>query len=386
MWRALALVGLVALAANAATPADEAQRKQQEAETAQRLERLRSEIRALSDERRALDSERGSMVAALRKADDAVAALNRALRKTEAALATQEPELARLEAERTALNQSLGTQRSALAALLRSSYALGRHQQLKLLLAQDHVADLSRVLAYHRYVQADRLNRIHSLIDELDALRELGRQVDATREQLNSTRLDQQQQLVQLEAQHEQRRTLVAGLERRHRDASDTLQKLGSDEKALLTLLARLRDVLADVPRQLDDAKPLSSRRGSLPWPLNGTLLTGYGGRLPDGRTGSGWLIAGTAGADVRAIGHGRVAFADWMSGYGLILIIDHGDGWMSLYANNDALLKDGGDWVRAGDPIATVGSSGGQGRPALYFELRSNGKPVDPRSWLRRR
>jgi septal ring factor EnvC (AmiA/AmiB activator) len=386
VWRALALAGLVALAANAATPPDEARRKRQEADTAQRLERLRGQIRTLSAERRALDGERGSMVAALRKADDEVAALNRALRKTEAALATQEPELARLEAERAALKQSLGTQRSALAALLRSSYALGRHQQLKLLLAQDHVADLSRVLAYHRYVQADRLNRIHSLIDELDALRELGRRVDATREQLNSTRLDQQRQLGQLEAQREQRRSLVAGIERRHRDASDKLLKLGSDEKALLTLLERLRDVLADVPRQLDDAKPLSSRRGNLPWPLSGSLLTGFGGRLPDGRTGSGWLIAGTAGADVRAIGHGRVAFADWMSGYGLILIIDHGDGWMSLYANNDALLKDGGDWVRAGDPIATVGSSGGQGRPALYFELRSNGKPVDPRSWLRRR
>ena len=386
MWRALALLGLLAIAANAASAPNAAQRKRQEAETAQRLERLREQIRTLSAERRALDNERGSLAAALRKADDEVAALNRAVRKTEAALATQEPELARLEAQRAALNQSLGTQRSALAALLRSSYALGRHQQLKLLLAQDHVADLSRVLAYHRYVQADRLNRIRSLIDELDALRELGRRADAAREQLNGTRLDQQRQLAQLEVQREQRRSLVTGLERRRRDASDKLEKLDSDEKALLTLLARLRDVLADVPRQLDDAKPLSTLRGSLPWPLSGTLLTGFGGRLPDGRSGNGWLIAGTAGADVRAIGHGRVAFADWMSGYGLILIIDHGDGWMSLYANNDALLKEGGDWVRAGDPIATVGSSGGQGRPALYFELRANGKPVDPRSWLRRR
>jgi septal ring factor EnvC (AmiA/AmiB activator) len=386
VWRVLALLILLAFTASASAQSTEAQRKKQEAETAQRLDRLRSQIRTLSAERRALDNERGSMVAALRAADDEVAALNRALRKSEAALATQESELARLETQRAALNQSLGVQRSALSALLRSSYALGRHQQLKLLLAQDHVADLSRVLAYHRYVQVDRLDRIHGLISELDALRELGRRVDATRDLLNATRLDQQRQLAQLETQREQRRTLVAGLDRRYRDTSDTIQKLGSDEKAMLALLARLRDVLADVPRQLDDAKPLSSRRGNLSWPLSGTLLSGFGGRLPDGRTGSGWLIAGTAGADVRAIAHGRVAFADWMSGYGLILIIDHGDGWMSLYANNDALLKDGGDWVRAGDPIATVGSSGGQGRPALYFELRSNGKPVDPRSWLRRR
>lgn len=386
MWRLLALVGLLVFAAHVASAPDEAQRKQHEAQTAQRLERLREQIRTLSAERRALDGERGSLVAARRQADDEVAALNRALRKTEAALATQEPELARLEGERAALKQSLGTQRSALAALLRSSYALGRHQQLKLLLAQDHLADLSRVLGYHRYIQADRTSRIHSLIDELDALRELGQRVDSTREQLNGTRLDQQRQLAQLEAQREQRRKLVTGLERRQRDTSSKLQQLGSDEKSLLALLARLRDVLSDVPRQLDDAKPLNSLRGSLPWPLSGSLLTGFGGRLPDGRIGNGWLIAGTAGADVRAIGHGRVAFADWMSGYGLILIIDHGAGWMSLYANNDALLKEGGDWVRAGDPIATVGSSGGQGRPALYFELRSNGKPVDPRSWLRRR
>ena len=97
-----------------------------------------------------------------------------------------------------------------------------------------------------------------------------------------------------------------------------------------------------------------------------------------------GWLVAGTAGAEVRAVAPGRVAFSDWLKGYGLLTIIDHGDGWMSLYAFNDALLKDVGDWVRAGDPLATVGSSGGQGRPALYFELRRNGQPQDPKPWLR--
>ncbi|TXK64857.1 peptidoglycan DD-metalloendopeptidase family protein [Alkalisalibacterium limincola] len=107
---------------------------------------------------------------------------------------------------------------------------------------------------------------------------------------------------------------------------------------------------------------------------------------MPDGRAAQGWLIAGTAGAEVRAISHGRVAFADWLKGYGLIVIVDHGDGWMSLYANNDALLKDAGDWVRAREPVATVGSSGAQGRPALYFELRRESRPVDPASWLQRR
>ena len=115
-----------------------------------------------------------------------------------------------------------------------------------------------------------------------------------------------------------------------------------------------------------------------------GSVLAAFGGRLPDGRPSDGLLIAGTAGAEVRAAAPGRVAYSDWLKGYGLLTIVDHGDGWMSLYAFNDALLKDVGDWVRAGDPLATVGSSGGQGRPALYFELRRNGQPQDPKPWFK--
>lgn len=386
MRLAWVLLWLISCAASAAQPTSAAERKRQEAQAAQRLEQVRTEIRALSQQRQALQGERGSAADALRGADGEVNTVVRALRRSEAAIATQEAELKRLEQERAALEQRLSGQRAALATLVRSAYALGRHEQLKLLLAQDRIADLSRVLAYHRYFQDDRVSRIRRLTDELTVLAELGARVEATRAALNGTRLDQQTQLQQLEAQRDSRRVLVTSLTSKYQDAEQRLQALGRDEKALVELLDRLRDVLADVPRQLDDAKPLSTRRGSLPWPLSGALLTGFGGRLPDGRTAEGWLIAGTAGAEVRAISHGRVAFADWLKGYGLIVIVDHGDGWMSLYANNDALLKDGGDWVRAGEPIATVGSSGGQGRAALYFELRQGSKPVDPRNWLKRR
>jgi len=381
LWLLLAATG-----ASAASPLVGAERQRQEVQAAQQLEQVRTQIRALTEQRRILQGDRGSAADALRRADGEVSDVVRALRHSEAAIATQETELARLEGERTALQRRLSGQRAALATLVRSAYALGRHEQLKLLLAQDRIADLARVMVYHRYFQDDRLTRIHGLTDELAALAALGERVEATRDSLNATRLDQQAQLQQLEGQRDSRRELIAALEARYHDAEQRLHALGRDEKALVQLLERLRDVLADVPRQLDDAKPLASRRGALPWPLAGVLLSGFGGRLPDGRTAEGWLIAGTAGAEVRAISHGRVAFADWLKGYGLIVIVDHGDGWMSLYANNDALLKDGGDWVRAGDPIATVGSSGGQGRAALYFELRQGSKPVDPRSWLKRR
>ena len=119
--------------------------------------------------------------------------------------------------------------------------------------------------------------------------------------------------------------------------------------------------------------------------PLQGTVLAGYRGTMPDGHQSQGLLISGPAGAQVQAVRAGRVAYADWLKGYGLLLILDHGGGWMSLYAFNDALLKNTGDEVQAGEAIATVGSSGGQGRPALYFELRKDGQPADPATWLRR-
>ncbi|HBC50920.1 TPA: peptidoglycan DD-metalloendopeptidase family protein, partial [Stenotrophomonas maltophilia] len=125
---------------------------------------------------------------------------------------------------------------------------------------------------------------------------------------------------------------------------------------------------------------------GGLGWPLSGNLLARYGGKLPDGRTSSGVLIGAPAGSTVTAVADGTVVFSDWMTGYGMILIVDHGNGYMSLYAHNDTLLKDAGARVSRGDAVAKVGNSGGQGVTALYFELRRGGQPVNPDSWLQRR
>ena len=127
-----------------------------------------------------------------------------------------------------------------------------------------------------------------------------------------------------------------------------------------------------------------AERRGRLPWPLAGKVAVGFGSSDDSGRAISGIVLAAATGAEVRAVSHGRVAYADWLKGYGLILILDHGDGYMSLYGYNESLLKDVGDWVDAGEAIATAGSSGGRQNAGLYFELRARGKPLDPRSWLK--
>jgi murein hydrolase activator len=123
---------------------------------------------------------------------------------------------------------------------------------------------------------------------------------------------------------------------------------------------------------------------GPMRLPVHGSLLAGFGGDMPDGHRSDGLLIAGNVGAEVHAVAAGRVAYADWFKGYGLLLIVDHGNGWMSLYGFNDSLLKNVGDAVKTDDAVATLGRSGGQARPALYFELRQNGQPKDPRVWLK--
>jgi septal ring factor EnvC (AmiA/AmiB activator) len=382
--RAAALLIALALAAPAALAQGAPERAQQEAAAQKRLDTLRAQIKAIAKEQREFETERGDAAKSLREADGKVNEAVRALRRTEAGIATQELELQQLEEKKATLESGLSEQREALAALVRSAYALGRHEQLKLLLAQDRMSDLARVLAYHRYFQADRQERITGLLAELRELAAVAQQIVDQRQILEAARLQQQTELDALEAQRGERAGVLATVEAQFKDRAARLAALGRDEKAVLKLLEQLRDAVADIPRQVDDNRPFATRRGQLGRPLAGTALAAFGGRLPDGRTSDGLLIAGTAGAEVRAVAPGRVAYSDWLKGYGLLTIVDHGDGWMSLYAFNDALLKDVGDWVRGGEPLATVGSSGGQGRPALYFELRRNGQPQDPKPWLR--
>ena len=376
---------LAALCASVAPCAAQvADRAKEEAAAERRLATLREQIAGIAAEQRAAEGERAKAGDALRTADRAVSDAVRSLRRTEAAIATGETELQALQAKQAALEAGLSAQREALAALVRSAYALGRHEQLKLLLAQDRMSDLARVLAYHRYFQADRQERIAGLIDELQSLAAVARQVEDQRQILEAARGQQQADLASLEAQRGERATVLATLEAGFADRKARLATLGRDEASVKKLLEKLRDAISDIPAQVDETRPFAQRRGQLARPLAGTVLAAFGGKLPDGRASDGLLIAGTAGADVRAAAPGRVAFADWLKGYGLLVILDHGDGWMTLYAFNDALLKDVGDWVRAGDPLATVGTSGGQGRPALYFELRRAGAPQDPKPWLR--
>jgi septal ring factor EnvC (AmiA/AmiB activator) len=409
--RALWLAGLLLFGTTVAqaegakpakAPATKAAAAQKAAEAQRELARTRAQIQAVADEQKRLEQERGSATTALREADAKVAGSQRTLAQLDADIVAKAAALEALQARKLEVEAGLGRQRAELAALVRSAYALGRHQELKLLLEQDRLGDLARVLAYHRYFERDRSGRIGRLDAQLQELATLQAQITAEREALVAARAARATELQELATQRRARGEMVAALDAKYRDRGARLKALGRDEKETKALLERLRKLMAALqrPPPRPAAKPgtrpgkpapkppvrgANIPIGPLNLPLAGSILAGFGGTMPDGHASQGLLIAGGAGAPVHAVKAGRVAYADWLKGYGLLLILDHGGGWMSLYAFNDTLLKSAGDDVAAGESISTVGSSGGQGRPALYFELRRNGAPQDPAGWLRR-
>jgi septal ring factor EnvC (AmiA/AmiB activator) len=382
---ALALVLLlgVSMAPSAASAAEPSAEEQA---IRARLTAVRDSQREVERERDAARGEAAGLGEALRADELALAAAANALARVDTELAARRQEAEQLARERDELEARLSTQREQMAALLRSAYALGRHEQLRILFAPERVGEIARLMAYHRYLERDRRNRITALARDLAALAEVARSLEAAQAALAATRAERTRELEALEAARGERAALLAEIDRRIADQTRRLQLLGKDEKSLLALIERLRDAIGDIPRLLSGSEPFASLRGRVPWPAPGALLTGFGQPLDGGRSSEGILIGAESGAPVRAVSHGRVAYADWLTGFGLIAIIDHGDGYMSLYAHNEALTSEVGDWVDAGDRIATVGASGGRASAALYFELRRNGRPLDPLPWLRRR
>lgn len=380
---ALAIASLLDLGHARAQGNDETQRAAQEAQTRQKLDSIRAEIRKIVDAQKETTAKKDEAVAALRDQDLKVAATAKELRAIDQKLAGQQDKLKQLEAQRDVLDEKLATQRETLAALLRSAYVVGRGEELKLLLAQEDVAKIGRMLEYFHYFERARVEQIQALLSDLDALAQVHKAIDEETAQLAATRAQRTDEARQLDAERAQRAQVLADLDKQLKDDQARLAALGQDEKDLSDLLAKLRDVFADIPKQLAGAEPFASLRGRLNWPVRGRLVSGFGARAGE-RVSSGIVIAAAEGAEVHAVSHGRVVFADWMRGFGLLLIVDHGDGYLSLYGYNETLLKDVGDWVDANEVVATSGSTGGQKAPGAYFELRTQGKPVDPRGWFK--
>ena len=367
-------------------------------DTEQRLAQTRSQLENVSEERQQLEHMRGQAVRRLREADARVADSVRALNQAQHAVEQQQKALEQTRRAQRMLQQQLEVQRRALSSLIQEAYALGPNVPLQLLFSHESIASSNRVLMYAAYFQA----ALHRCLDKLSHQVAVvaSNQIEMDRQQHTLVQAEQKY-LLDVENLQRDRRSqanAVTALDVQYQNKRIHEKALSQDALALEHVLLDLRQQARQRERERKKAASASAFHAndpsmgavvSLPpvgggaWPVAGNLRVGYGAALPNGRQSKGLLIKAPYDTPVVAVADGTVAFADWMTGYGMIMIIDHGNGYMSLYAHNETLVQAVGAAVRRGDVIAKVGNSGGLKDAGLYFELRKHGQPIDPVKWL---
>jgi septal ring factor EnvC (AmiA/AmiB activator) len=304
------------------------------------------------------------------------------LRKERAAHTARRAELAE---QRRNQEAALARDRAALAGQIRAAHMIGEKEPLKLLLNQRDPAEAGRMFTYYQYFGRARAGQIAAINGHLGEIASLDQELAKQEERLAALEEQQRGEVSRLQSARDRRGRALVTLEAESRNRAKEFARLKDQQGGLEKLVRELRRALERVDKFPSDSKDAFARlRGKLAWPVAGRLLASYGQTRAGGVKWDGMLVSGPAGAPVRAVYHGRVVYADWLSGLGLLTIIDHGDGYLSLYGHNERLYKEVGEKVTAGDTIATVGDSGGRQSPALYFEIRKGGRPVDPRPWFR--
>lgn len=349
------------------------------------LSQVRNQIEKLRKEIEKTQTLHDSVRTELRDIERDISKLFGVLKQLNQKLAQQQRKLDELQQQRKTLRADLATQYHLLARQVQAAYMIGRQEYVKLLLNQEDPAAIGRSMTYYDYFNRARVQRIDTTQATLQKLQAVESEIAAQTRSLNEIKGQQLAKKDELEASSRSRAQVVARLQQELVSKEQELHRLVEDERRLQDLVSRLDRAIPDILTAPGSHKAFSRLRGQLAWPTQGRLQVSFGTRREGGRLRwNGVLIQAAEGREVHAVSHGRVAYADWLRGYGLLLIIDHGDGYMSLYGHNQAIYKETGEWVEAGETIASVGRSGGQSESSLYFEIRHNGKPTDPAKWCR--
>jgi septal ring factor EnvC (AmiA/AmiB activator) len=371
---AAVLVAILTLHPMRALPADEDPEKELR-EVRERIEALQRSMRRDTDRRDTLSGQ-------LRDAEENVRGARSKLGDVRKRLAESDAALERLSKERAEGEAALRKQRDVLAAELRSAYVGGRQEQFKLLLSQEDPAALGRMLVYYSYfgrARASKIAEIQGIVAKID---EDTRAEAVERERLAALEAESRQQLSAVDAARDERSRALKAVNAQIRNRNDSIAKLKREAASLEKLIADLRRAMSDLPPTGGQA--FEKVRGRLSWPVAGKIVARFGQSRGGGLKWNGVMVDAARGTPVKALYDGRIAYADWLQGLGLLVIVDHG-GYMSLYAHNEQIYKSVGDRVTAGEAIATVGDSGGRSTPGLYLEIRRGAKAIDPIPWFRR-
>jgi len=366
------------------TPGEDVVQDMGQAEAEAHLGQVLEEIAQLQARLEASRVEQRTEQGRLKELDLEIQQASRALRSLRDQQREHQQELDSLQGQRIDYLAQIRQRMDQLAEQLRWSYRNNRQSRIKLVLNQDDPALLGRMLAYYDYYASAQAERIGLLRETLTTLEAMQQSIDLELIRLTQLANEQREALDRLGVRREQRQVLLAQLASQIESESSRLQELERNRQALETLVERLSDVLSDIPADLGNRVGVETQKGRLPMPLRGPVKHAFGQSRGGGLKWQGWLIGAEAGTEVSSIAYGRIAFADWLRGYGLLTIIDHGQGYMSLYGNNESLLHEAGAWVEPGEVISVVGANEGSDQ-GLYFELRKGGKAIDPAAWMAR-
>lgn len=348
--------------------------------TGEKLSNVKSAINKQKTTIKQVDSKRQKLLAQLKVDDLAIANIIKTLNKTESSLKNTKKRLNELIKEKSQMTREKQQQETVLAKQLRTAYSTGHHDYLKLILNQQDPGSVQRTVTYYQYLNKARIKEIDQYKVTIAQLVEITSQQKQQAEQLQVLESEQIQQKTSLKNNKNQRQSTVAQLNKQLLNSKQKLRKLEEEEADLVAALSRI----AQLSKQEVDLTGLSKLKRKLSWPVKGKINRSFGSRKQDYLKWKGVLMAAPLGRQVKTIHNGTVLFSDWLKGYGLVTVIDHGEGYMSLYGHNQALLKSVGERVETGEPIALVGQSGGQSQSALYFEIRYNGQAVNPKLWCR--
>jgi septal ring factor EnvC (AmiA/AmiB activator) len=350
----------------------------------EKLELLRERISDLKNELVSMHGQRDVLQDALEKAEKEIGTVAASLRGLDKQADRSHKNIRELQQNLVTEQLNLDKMRVTLEKELQVAYMAGKQGQIKLLLNQQEPAALGRLMVYHEYFMRARTQAMQSIRTTLERLADIERELVVQRSEIQVLIEQQQEKSSRLLARLWKRREILAQLQDRLSGKTARLAALETDERHLQKLVQSLQQAIKDIPLPAGEYDSLRSLKGKLHWPVAGHISMHYGERHFSGKMRSrGVHITSSSGADVHAIARGRVVFADWLRGFGLLMIIDHGDNYMSLYGQNRSLYREVGEWVTRDEVVAAAGNSGGQAEAGLYLELRKDGRPFNPDSWF---
>jgi murein hydrolase activator len=342
----------------------------------QRIEKLETWLTSAKGEQSNLSKE-------LRTSERKIGRLASQLKTLEKGRKSTQSGIKKLRQQRNTLQAQSDLQATQIGEQIRAAHGIGHSEYLKILLNLEQPAELARTLRYYDYFNRARAKQIEQYAATARQIKEKETQINEQLLNLQRSQQALQEQRLSLQDNKQQRHAVLLRLQSDISNKDQQLHKMLGDQQRLETLLNAVKEAIADLDLPTATT-PIQQLKGQLRWPTRGKIVRSFGSRdTVSNQRWNGVLIHANEGSQVHAIHYGRVVFADWLRGFGLLLIIDHGDGYMSLYGHNQSLFKQTGDWVRGNETISSVGDSGGQKNNALYFEIRRDGKPQNPKTWM---